>query len=320
MLSKAAWGMATLTVFGLGSGQAIAAPGAPVRDLQTTDFVVAAEFVVPTASLETKTHSVPLSTSAIAPRPSAVSVPILVPPPETLPAAAPLAGSGEFDLPAPSPKAQSRTQSLWATYYNVHRAQNIANGEPLRTLNGRSLGVQLTQRDWCAAAVQGTVQVMNSQRVLGTYNYAGRGPAQVDCSRYYPSLGKATGQVRFTPTRNPFGDGVQGLALVPYRTIAVDPSQIPIGSVLYIPAARGQMVTLPSGARVAHDGYFYAADVGGAIKGRHIDVFLGTADRNPFPFVKSTASGSFAAYLVSDPQIRQTLAGLHRSTSRTAQR
>ncbi len=48
-----------------------------------------------------------------------------------------------------------------------------------------------------------------------------------------------------------------------YRSIAVDPSVIPLGSRVYVPAYR-------------HDGYggwFIAQDTGGAILGRHIDVY-----------------------------------------------
>jgi 3D (Asp-Asp-Asp) domain-containing protein len=48
-----------------------------------------------------------------------------------------------------------------------------------------------------------------------------------------------------------------------YRSIAVDPNVIPLGSRVYIPAYR-------------HDGYggwFVAQDTGGAISGRHVDVY-----------------------------------------------
>jgi 3D (Asp-Asp-Asp) domain-containing protein len=48
-----------------------------------------------------------------------------------------------------------------------------------------------------------------------------------------------------------------------YRSIAVDPSVIPLGSRVYVPAYK-------------HDGYggwFIAQDTGGAIGGNHIDVY-----------------------------------------------
>jgi N-acetylmuramoyl-L-alanine amidase len=226
-----------------------------------------------------------------------------------------------FDLPEPATPQPGRAYSLWATYYYLHQAPTIARGNPLLDPAGTHLGAELSDRDWCAAALQGSVAVMNGDQSLGTYNYAGRGATQqVDCSVYYPRLGtvRDTSRVRFKRSNTPFGEGVSGFMLVPYRTIAVDRSVIPIGSVVYIPEARGQVVTLPSGATAVHDGYFYAADVGGAIRGNHIDVFIGPSRQNPFPFVRSTANSSFRAYLVNDSQIRLALKSLHRPGSATA--
>ncbi len=48
-----------------------------------------------------------------------------------------------------------------------------------------------------------------------------------------------------------------------YQSIAVDPHRIPLGSRVYIPAYRHD----------GHGGWFVAQDTGGAIKGRHLDVF-----------------------------------------------
>jgi len=50
--------------------------------------------------------------------------------------------------------------------------------------------------------------------------------------------------------------------LHPYRTVAVDPALIPAGSRLYIPAYKS-----------INGGWFVATDTGGAIIGRHIDVY-----------------------------------------------
>lgn len=68
----------------------------------------------------------------------------------------------------------------------------------------------------------------------------------------------------------PWGVGVQGYALVPYRSLAVDPRFVPLGHVVEIPALQG--LPLPDGSR--HDGCFVAVDGGGAIDGHHIDLFL----------------------------------------------
>jgi 3D (Asp-Asp-Asp) domain-containing protein len=142
----------------------------------------------------------------------------------------------------------------------------------------------------------------------------------VDCSPFYPTLKtlSATNRVRFKRSNTLFGEGAGGFMLVPYRTIAVDKTLIPIGSVVYIPEARGTTITLPSGAKAIHDGYFYAADAGAAITGNHIDVFLGTAERNPFSFVRSTSSATFQAFVVNDPTIKALLTTQHRLTNTTA--
>jgi 3D (Asp-Asp-Asp) domain-containing protein len=53
------------------------------------------------------------------------------------------------------------------------------------------------------------------------------------------------------------------LPLKYYQSIAVDPGVIPLGSRVYIPAYRND----------GHGGWFVAQDTGGAIGGRHVDVF-----------------------------------------------
>ncbi len=52
-------------------------------------------------------------------------------------------------------------------------------------------------------------------------------------------------------------------ALRAYRSVAVDPTLIPLGSLVYVPAYKP----------LNKDGWFRADDTGSAIKGRHIDVY-----------------------------------------------
>ncbi len=215
----------------------------------------------------------------------------------------------------PAPKTTPRALNLWATFYHIYRAPTIAQGHALLNNAGDRLGPTLSQRDWCKAALQGTVQVLSGSTPT-TYNFSGRGKTpQVNCAPFFSSLSSATlnkvSRVRFAAVSAPYGLGTNGLHLVPYRTIAVDRRQIPIGSVVFIPAARGVAVTLPTGDRVIHDGYFFAADVGSAIQGNHIDIFIGTDERSPFAFITSKASGKFPAYIVRDSAIEPQLAALH---------
>jgi len=64
--------------------------------------------------------------------------------------------------------------------------------------------------------------------------------------------------------------GYGGHTLSELRSIAVDPRLIPLGSVVYIPQAEN--VTVEGRAL---GGVFYAHDIGSAIKGKHIDIFVG---------------------------------------------
>jgi 3D (Asp-Asp-Asp) domain-containing protein len=62
-----------------------------------------------------------------------------------------------------------------------------------------------------------------------------------------------------------------GCKVVAMRTVAVDKALIPKRSVLFIKETVG--MKMPDGS--VHDGYWYASDTGGAVKGKHIDLFTG---------------------------------------------
>ncbi len=59
--------------------------------------------------------------------------------------------------------------------------------------------------------------------------------------------------------------------LQPFRSAAVDPGVVPLGSVLYIPALRGRRMA----DGVEHNGCVRAEDTGRAIRGRRLDLFAG---------------------------------------------
>jgi 3D (Asp-Asp-Asp) domain-containing protein len=66
--------------------------------------------------------------------------------------------------------------------------------------------------------------------------------------------------------------GCNGLTLYALRSVAVDPSVVPMGAKLYIPEADGASL----GGDACHDGLFYVHDVGGLIRGKRIDIYLGS--------------------------------------------
>ena len=211
-----------------------------------------------------------------------------------------------FDLPVP--RHLSNPKTLWATWYWTPSYQSTA-GVPLLDVDEKPLGpgprgLHLPPESFCRAAVEGAVR-MDGQ----VYTFAGIGPHKLtDCKPYWPTMTQAP-YVRFEPSDTPYGEGVDDYDLVPYRTVAVDEAQIPLGTVLYIPRARGCLLTLPDGKQVRHDGYFFAGDDGYGVHDNHIDVFLGISRLCPFPWVVSRLWGTFSAYVVTDPAI---ISALHR--------
>jgi hypothetical protein len=110
------------------------------------------------------------------------------------------------------------------------------------------------------------------------------GSARLRDGRVVTVEGKVDGQSRFLIIEQaPFGIGMPGYKLVPYRTVSVDPKRIALGTVLFIPALVG--VRLPSGE--FHDGFCFAHDTHeGAAD--DIGIFAGF-DRDPEHTVKRLA-------------------------------
>jgi 3D (Asp-Asp-Asp) domain-containing protein len=62
-----------------------------------------------------------------------------------------------------------------------------------------------------------------------------------------------------------------GCKVAAMRTVAVDPKVIPRRTIIFIKETVG--LPMPNGDK--HDGYWYASDIGGAIKGLKLDLFSG---------------------------------------------
>ena len=80
----------------------------------------------------------------------------------------------------------------------------------------------------------------------------------------------------FRVTGRQWGSAGNGRALQPFRTVAVDPKLIRMGTLLYIEALDGRRMPgkAPWGGFV-HDGCVAADDTGGGIDGHQIDLFVG---------------------------------------------
>lgn len=230
------------------------------------------------------------------------------------------ASNPTFDLPEPAVLDPQAKRKLWATQYFVLSANAVADGEPLLDQEGEPLGPELSPRDWCNAAIEGTVSVRTLDGQNKLFNFAATGShQQVNCQvvLHSPQLNPSINRSLFTLARGPFGDGVRNLFLVPFRSIAIDKHEVnglKFETAVFIPLARGLEVTLPSGKKAIHDGYFFAADTGGMIKQNHIDVFTGIVppENNPFKnFVKSEPAETFDAFLINDPAIIAALKKMH---------
>jgi 3D (Asp-Asp-Asp) domain-containing protein len=107
-------------------------------------------------------------------------------------------------------------------------------------------------------------------------NFEERCPCAVPTSR-----GERICYAELKRTDFPFGRGAQwkrqSFWLQPMRSAAVDPGVIPIGTVVYVPALEGRL--LEHG--MAHNGCIRAEDTGRAIRGRHVDLFAGSARSAP---------------------------------------
>jgi 3D (Asp-Asp-Asp) domain-containing protein len=66
------------------------------------------------------------------------------------------------------------------------------------------------------------------------------------------------------------------------RTVAVDPRVIPRRTRLFIRETVGML--MPDGSR--HDGYWYASDTGGSIKGQRVDLYTGNGRGSMRPVMR----------------------------------
>lgn len=73
-----------------------------------------------------------------------------------------------------------------------------------------------------------------------------------------------------------------GCTTVAMRTAAVDPRIIAKRTILYIPETVG--MKMPDGS--LHDGYWYASDTGGGVKGQRIDLYTGSNRASMGPVMK----------------------------------
>lgn len=201
---------------------------------------------------------------------------------------------------SPSKLELGKQLSLWSTYYYAPLYSSDGGGYDVRDINGKSLGVKLNKKDLCNLMLEGGGYI--DGKVYAWAGTSSRGA--ISCSKYFSrSMVNGKGKFKLDVAIR----GVRNYKITPFKTIAVDRHTIPYGSRIFIPAMKGIKYVF-EGKEYVHDGIVTAQDTGGAIKGSHIDFYIGPVMggfRNTLPvikpfsgIVKSTSSGKFKAYLI----------------------
>lgn len=91
--------------------------------------------------------------------------------------------------------------------------------------------------------------------------------------RVVTNAGTRGGIIRYVESSiHGYGITASGCAAIPFKTIAVDPRLIPLGTVVHIQETEG--MPLPDGSH--HNGNWVAMDTGSAIQGHRIDLYIGS--------------------------------------------
>ncbi len=191
------------------------------------------------------------------------STPVPAPPAAAVPAPEPSLGeyqltfyfvTHEEEVKAPAPANDNKT----ATDDTTLAATTLPDLVPIYDRSCKSL-TNVSRAFAAQLAMQGTGRLRDG-RVL---NVAGK----CDCPRK-PCF-------HVLPDRHKWGMGGSGMPLEPFRSVAVDPRRIKLGSLLYLPELDGVRMPGPVGVGgFIHDGCVVAADTGGGIKGKQLDLFV----------------------------------------------
>lgn len=161
------------------------------------------------------------------------------------------------ELPRPEPDAKLGSFKL--TYYFMAEQEGGRRSVQLYNRKGCKRIAKVSRKDARQLALQGGGKLDDGRILI----YAGR----CSCSK--------TACYALAEGSHEWGTGANDRPLSPFRSVAVDPSRVAIGTVLYVPELDGLTVPghLPEGGSV-HDGCVVADDRGGGIKGRQLDLFM----------------------------------------------
>lgn len=173
------------------------------------------------------------------------------------------------ELPPERPSKGTLGGTLWITYYYLAREADYTGVKDTILYDASCKPIQTVAASYSdAVCIEGSGKLLDG-RVINVSK---------TCTCGRPCRGgKILCYQVIDPAKFPWGMGARSNPLVPFRSIAVDRTRIPLGTVLYLEGWDGLL--LPSSDGLGgwkHDGCFRADDVGGAIQGDHIDIFAGS--------------------------------------------
>ncbi len=187
---------------------------------------------------------------------------VAVPPaPETVDAESqPAEVEAEPAAEKPAPKLGAKLGRFELTYYWMAREAKNKGQTTVQLYNRQCKPlVKVTKSFAARLAVEGT-GTLRDGRVVNT-----TGSCDCETSCFF-----------LVPRSKRWGVGVGKRPLSPFRTVAVDPKNVRIGTMLYIPELDG--LTMPGRkpwGGFVHDGCVIAGDRGGGVQGRQLDFFTG---------------------------------------------
>lgn len=149
------------------------------------------------------------------------------------------------------------------TYYDFPKEETGAKDASIFDASCKLI-TNVTREFHDRLCVQGSGRISTGE----TVSFAKR---DCECASVCPRTDQKICFEKLDPARFPSGRGALGTPITPLRTVAVDTSVIPLGTVLYIPELKG--VAMADGGR--HNGCFIAEDRGMKVTGRQIDIFTG---------------------------------------------
>lgn len=234
-----------------------------------------------------------------------------------------------FDIPPPPDGSPGEKVQVWSTSYLRVEPTLDKNGAPFRDINGVPISDNVREPSWCKGAQEGSIKTtfMGEEIILAYAGYfTKKPPYYIDCDAVFKTHTDALsayGLSYHAKTSAPFGLGINNYFLVPYRTIAVQLKdnkylKLSQGDVIYIKDVTKITITNPyTGRKYKHDGYFFVGDVGGKVKGIHIDTFCGSKSDCLPPFTGSNDDHNVlsTAVVITDPAIKDKLKRMHLKSS-----